>query len=199
MRAAKDELRRSMKDRRAIVPGDVARRAADQASAYALALPAAHYGRVVALYRPVRGELDTATIARTLRARGATIVYPRVMPGRELRFHALDDDARLVASRLGIPEPPADLPVVPLEAIELFIVPGLAFDPTGGRLGWGRGYFDHTLAAAPQALRVGYGYELQIVPTVPSSADDVRVDVLCTESGARPTGARPLSPHWRVF
>ncbi len=133
-------------------------------------------------------------------ARGITVVLPRVVPGpREpLHFHRTDGDDALVNGPMGLLEPPSDAPEVPLSLIDLFIVPGLAFDARGARIGYGRGHFDATLAAASGALRVAYAFELQIVPAVPESAGDERVDVIVTEAGARETSARPPEAPWRV-
>jgi 5-formyltetrahydrofolate cyclo-ligase len=141
----------------------------------------------VALFGSVRGEIDTAPLHAALAAGGATLAYPRVVAGtRMLAFHAVADADALRPSRaLGVPEPPADAAAVALADIRVFIVPGLAFDASGARIGWGRGHYDHTLAAAPRALRVGYAFELQILQAVPAGAGDERMDVLCTEAGAR--------------
>lgn len=195
MRNAKDELRRAMRERRLSLSADQARTSAARAAAHLATLPEWAAARTVALYAPVRGELDTAPLARELRARGATVCYPCMAPGhRLLAFHAVDDEALLSPNRLGIPEPGDAAPLVAAEALDLIVVPGLAFDTAGGRLGWGRAYYDTTLAAAPRATRVGYAYSFQLVPAVPVTAEDARVDYVCTEAGVRATGARPPAP-----
>jgi 5-formyltetrahydrofolate cyclo-ligase len=148
----------------------------------------------------LRDELDASPLQRALAERGVTVVLPRVKPGpRELlHFHRVDGDCALVAGPMGLLEPSSDAPEVPLTAIDVFIVPGLAFDERGARIGYGRGHFDATLAAAAGALRVAYAFELQIVPAVPESAGDERVDVIVTEAGVRWTGARSPEAPWRV-
>jgi 5-formyltetrahydrofolate cyclo-ligase len=169
---------------------EVARRSA-VAAAHLLALPEVEAAGRVALFASVRNEIDTRPVDAALRARGATVLYPRVA-GATLAFAAVDSRASLVAGDLGIPEPPADAQPVPVEAIDVFVIPGLAFDTDGERLGWGRGHYDRTLAAAPAALRVGYAYDFQLVPIVPANADDERVDVVVTCRGAcRTTTRRP--------
>ena len=66
--------------------------------------------------------------------------------------------------------------------IAAFVVPGLAFDRAGGRLGWGRGHYDATLAAAsPAALRIGLAYERQLVPQVTREAHDMALHIIITE------------------
>ena len=71
---------------------------------------------------------------------------------------------------------------IALSDIAAFAIPGLAFDRAGGRVGWGRGYYDATLAAAPQALRIGLAFECQIVESVPHDPHDVRLHYVVTEA-----------------
>src|SRR5262245_35295095 len=144
---AKQDLRREMRERRAAILPAEARDAASAACANALALPVWARVRTAALYLAVRDELDAGPLERDLAARGITVVLPRVVAGHgeRLHFHRMDGDAELVPGPLGIMEPPSDAPEVPLSAIDLFIVPGLAFDARGARMGYGRGHFDTTL------------------------------------------------------
>jgi 5-formyltetrahydrofolate cyclo-ligase len=190
MKAAKDELRQRMRELRLALSAEDVARAGAAAAGHFHQVPGADSAATVALFAAMRNEIDTVPLAAQLRARGARICYPRVLPGRRLSFHETLE-AGLVASNIGIPEPAADAPALPLTEIDLFVVPGLAFDPRGARLGWGRGYYDNTLAAAPQALRVGLCHAFQIIADVPAHGGDVRMDWLLTEQGARPTGARP--------
>jgi 5-formyltetrahydrofolate cyclo-ligase len=137
----------------------------------------------VALYAPKGSEVDTLAIDENLRARGARVFYPRVDDSeRILAFHETSPD-RLIASRFGLREPRADWRnVVGLVEIDAFVVPGLAFDRAGGRLGFGRGHYDATLAAAPaNALRVGLAFEAQLVDDVHRESHDVLLHHLVTE------------------
>jgi 5-formyltetrahydrofolate cyclo-ligase len=74
---------------------------------------------------------------------------------------------------------------VPVDHISLFIVPGLAFDANGNRLGWGAGHYDVTLSKNLEALRVGFAYEAQIVDTVPAGPHDLPMHMTVTEAGVR--------------
>jgi 5-formyltetrahydrofolate cyclo-ligase len=109
------------------------------------------------------------------------VVYPRVVEGnRVLAFHeAMRDE--LALARFGLREPQARTAEVALEDISVFFVPGLAFDREGGRIGWGRGHYDATFAARPDALRVGLAFECQIVERVPREAHDTLVNIIITE------------------
>lgn len=146
-------------------------------------------GAVVALYAAKGSEVDTAELDRRLRAAGLRVAYPRVDDAeRVLAFHeaALDE---LVAGRFGLREPAADAPRVAVEEIAAFVVPGLAFDVAGGRIGWGRGHYDATFAAAhPRALRIGLAFECQIIDEVPREPHDESVHTVITEAAVRRTG-----------
>jgi 5-formyltetrahydrofolate cyclo-ligase len=191
MRAAKDELRQKMRGLRLAVAPDDATRLAELAAPHLLALSEVAAARRVALYAPIRGELDTAPIQAALAALGVACAYPRTPSDGTLTFVDATP-ADLVAGRHGIPEPPAARAPIALDEVDVFVVPGLAFDGRGARLGWGRGHYDRTLAGAPAALRIGLAYAFQIVPAVPADADDEHMDVVVTEAGAQRTATSHL-------
>ena len=138
-------------------------------------------GQVVALYAAKGSEVDTARIDAFARGRGLVVAYPRVNGrARLLAFHAVSPEA-LAPSRFELREPSADAPAVAVEDIAVFVMPGLAFDRAGGRLGWGRGHYDATLAAAPQALRIALAYERQVMEQVAREAHDVAMHIIITE------------------
>jgi 5-formyltetrahydrofolate cyclo-ligase len=142
-------------------------------------------GQVVALYATKGSEVDTARIDPFARGRGLVVAYPRVNGrARLLAFHAVPPEA-LAPSQFELREPSADAPAVAVEDIAAFVVPGLAFDRTGGRLGWGRGHYDATFAAAPQARRIGLAYERQVMEQVAREAHDVALHILITEVATR--------------
>ena len=102
------------------------------------------------------------------------------------RVHALDE---LEQGSFGLWEPPESLRSDPdrrcaAPDVSLFLVPGLAFDWDGGRLGYGRGYYDSLLArAGPQAIFLGLAYQSQLVPHVPMTDRDVPMHAIVTEIG----------------
>ena len=184
--ARKEELRRTARVVRDAIAPEPRRRAAESAAGNLLALPRLTGARRVALFAAVGSELDATAAARGLRARGVEIAYPRVVPGaRRLEFHLVGDEGELRPGAFGIPEPAADAPVAPVQSIDAFVVPGLAFDAGGARIGWGRGYYDRSLAAVPGRLRIGYCFECQLVPEVPLEPSDLPMHAIVTETGAR--------------
>jgi len=136
----------------------------------------------VALYAPKGSEVDTFIIDEHIRGAGGRVVYPRVVDdSRVLEFHAVAPE-QLVAGRFGLREPRADWRnAVGLVEIGAFVIPGLAFDRRGGRVGWGGGHYDATLSAAPDALRIGLGFECQLVDDVPREPHDALLHYVVTE------------------
>jgi 5-formyltetrahydrofolate cyclo-ligase len=139
-------------------------------------------GQVLALYAAKGSEVDTTQIDRFARARGLVVAYPRVDgQARLLAFHAVTPE-ELSPTRFGLREPNADAPAVNVSEIAAFIVPGLAFDRAGWRIGWGRGHYDATLAVASStALRIGLGFACQVVDGVAHEAHDVALNIIITE------------------
>jgi 5-formyltetrahydrofolate cyclo-ligase len=139
-------------------------------------------GGVLAIYRSKGTEVDTTAIDQAARARGVEVAYPRVVDGQhQLAFHLVGID-ELLPSRFGLREPRTDARGVAIDRIAAFVIPGLAFDRSGARLGWGLGHYDATLAlASPGALRVGLAFECQMVESVPHEAHDQLLHVIITE------------------
>ena len=166
--------------RRAVPP--VERRRAAQAAARHLARACRRWqARHVALYLGIPEELDTQPLIAALR--GARLYAPRVGRDGALRFARLAPPLR--RNRYGIREPAA-LRCPP--RLDLIVLPLVAFDAQGRRLGMGGGYYDRLLARARafrRPLRVGFGFAAQEVAAVPAGARDVRLDAVVTERGVR--------------
>jgi 5-formyltetrahydrofolate cyclo-ligase len=117
-------------------------------------------------------------------AAGGTLLLPRIVrtPQRHLELHAVGDPARdLIAGPWGIREPdPQRCPRMTLADATCVLVPGVAFDATGARLGYGGGFYDRLLATAPTVPRIAAAFDLQLVDAVPVDAHDLRVDRVIT-------------------
>lgn len=138
-------------------------------------------GATVAMYAAKGSEVDTARIDAAARAAGLIVAYPRVRRGQPLAFHAVTRD-ELARAPFGLAEPSADATPVALGDIAAFLVPGLAFDRAGGRLGWGKGYYDITFASAPaSALRVGLAFACQLVDHLVREPHDIAMHMIITE------------------
>jgi 5-formyltetrahydrofolate cyclo-ligase len=135
--------------------------------------------RCLGLYSPLQNEVQTEGVARQAWRDGKLLVYPRVCADA-LEFCPITRWADLTVGAFGILEPVSE--PVPLAAIDLLVLPGVAFDLLGHRLGFGKGYYDRTLADCPVDLaRVGFAYEFQVVAQLPVDDHDCRVTGLVTE------------------
>jgi 5-formyltetrahydrofolate cyclo-ligase len=183
----KRALRRVMRDAREALGAPERKASATKASFRLLALPALAdlTGRVVAGYVAAGGENDPAEALAYVEKSGGTVALPRVSdtPPR-LRFHTVGLGAPLRTGRFGLSEPPEDAPEVGAGTLAVVIVPGLAFDPAGGRVGFGGGYYDGVIddARAGGAAVIGFAYDFQIVDRCPAGPDDRAVDVVVTET-----------------
>ena len=151
--------------------------------------------RRVALYAATGGELETEPLWRVVRARGLPVLWPRLGAGG-LEFARCDDAAALEPGVLGVRAPGAGCEASALGPGDLVVVPALALDRAGRRLGRGGGHYDRALAApgARASVRVGVGYALQLVDAVPVGEGDERVDLVVTERELLRTSARERRP-----
>ena len=163
------------------------------------AMPEYGAAAVVSAFVGVGSEVETLSLIERALGDRRRVAVPWVS-GRELRLFDLRDAAELAPAPFGLLEPPRELRADPARSIEpatidLFVVPGLAFDRSGGRLGHGRGYYDGLLARArPGAVFVAAAFECQLFETVPREARDGRVHAIATERALhRVAGRLPVS------
>lgn len=183
--ARKHALRRAAQERRRTA-SDAAPDAAVSVAAHvrALATRCAGPAGVASGYLPVRGELDPRPAMAALAALGWRLALP-VVVGRALPlvFRPWHPGAATVAAAFGLEVPAEDTEVVP----DLLLVPMLAYDLRGHRLGYGGGFYDRTLAALraarPATCAVGIAYAGQRVSTLPDTETDMRLDAIVTELG----------------
>lgn len=171
-------LRRAAQAARSSLPVAVRLAAAQAIRERLRTLPELRTARTVLTYAAGPNELDVGGVAEDLRERGLTTLYPRVH-GDHLELVPVTDPTTLVVGHRGIPEPVG--PATAITAVDAVIVPGVAFDRTGGRLGQGGGHYDRLLPRIGDALRIGVAFSCQIVPTVPRLAHDATVDIVVTE------------------
>lgn len=119
---------------------------------------------------------------------GKRIVVPLCRPDdRELTPCLIGSLAELEIGRYGIREPKREeIRPAPLEEIEAILVPAVAFDRRGHRIGYGGGYYDRFLPQVPKAVRIGAAFSCQIVARVPEEPHDLPVDRIVTEKGEMP-------------
>jgi 5-formyltetrahydrofolate cyclo-ligase len=137
--------------------------------------------RRIVVYAELPDELPLAHVASRARLDGKGLLFPRTLSGARLSFSRLDRSEDLRPGRYGVREPPSDAPVEGLGPDVLVLVPGVAFDEYGGRLGRGAGVWDRALADRAGATVFGVGFELQVASRVPREEHDQPIDALLTE------------------
>jgi 5-formyltetrahydrofolate cyclo-ligase len=141
--------------------------------------------KIVLLYVNAENEVATDSIIKRAFEFSKIVVLPAFNPTKSaMRLMKVDHPARdMVVGPRGILEPnPAKCKVVPLDCIDIAIVPGIAMDEKGGRIGSGDGYYDRIIPDLPMTTRkVGLVFEGQLVPQVPMESHDKHVDIIITE------------------
>jgi len=138
--------------------------------------------RTVMVYVPKPPEVDTMPLIRHLLQQGVRVVVPIIeRETRTLRLSCLEDPDNLVISTFSVPEPIGkEIPVCG-EDLEVVIVPLLAFDRAGHRLGYGAGYYDRFLSLYPRAKKIFAAFSCQEIRSVPADDNDVAMDMIVTE------------------
>ena len=143
---------------------------------------------LILMYAPVGSEPDIRPIARAAWASGKAVAFPLCDPkNKTMTFHVVSSLDDLTPGYAGIPEPPADAPTPAPEtaAASICVVPALAFDLEGYRLGYGGGYYDRFLRDY-RGTKAGLCRRDLVVRSLPREDFDVRVDILVTEKGVLP-------------
>jgi 5,10-methenyltetrahydrofolate synthetase len=192
---AKGELRSEMIARRDALPEEERERLAAAFTAQLVAMPEYAAARSVLATMSIGSEWSTRAFLDRVHADGKTIVLPRLTPPpRHLALHSVADmERQLIPGVWDIPEPdPARCPAVTLADVDFAVIPALAIDRSGYRIGYGAGYFDRLLTgrgARPfcvTALPAPF-----VVESLPHEAHDVPVDMVINERGTVVTLRKP--------
>lgn len=141
--------------------------------------------QTVAFYAATRDEVSTRAIFDAALASGKCCVFPRCISGGRLEFAVISNWGDLEPGSFGILEPLKGATLVELARIDLMLVPGLAFDGRGGRLGRGGGYYDRTFSTVKelQPVLMGVAHSVQVFDAVPMGDHDRRMHLLALETG----------------
>jgi 5-formyltetrahydrofolate cyclo-ligase len=169
---AKRELRKRMESIRNVLPRSAHADRSTRACAVLSALTEFASARTIAGYQAMRRELDPSQALQLAAAQGKRVALPRVVEDT-LVFHLVTAGEELVENDWGILEPPESAEVIPLSEIDLALVPALALDLRGYRIGYGKGFYDRVLPAMTRACSVGLVYDFQLLAEVPNEAHDV--------------------------
>lgn len=135
----------------------------------------------VLAFASIRKEVRTQAIIEQAWSAGKRIALPRVH-GDELRLHLIDSESRLAPGAFSVPEPTEDDENIEPGDIDFALVPALAVDPRGYRIGYGGGYYDRLIPRLSNACTCAVAYDFQLISEVPEQPFDVSVDLVVTDS-----------------
>ena len=177
--ATKSALRQSALRARRMLDASERRQASVQAANRLAALPEMRRARTVLLYAALQDEADPSSLLPRLQERRVRTLFPRVR-GEVLELVEARDLGTLTLGFRGIHEP-VGRPVSP-EVVDLAVIPGVAFDAAGGRLGQGGGHYDRLIPQlAATCMRVGFCFSCQMAARIPREPHDQTVDAVVTE------------------
>ncbi len=139
-----------------------------------------HQAKSLFIYLAAEDEVQTLPLIKNLLAHNKIVTVPKIFDQQTIAPVRIKDTAALTKNKFGILEPDSEEKYS--GTIETALVPGLAFTPAGDRLGRGNGYYDRYLAQNPDIFTIGLAFEEQILPELPSTANDQKIDMVLTES-----------------
>lgn len=172
----KQQIRAAIRARkRAMTEGDICRRSARLLELLTATEAYVRAGTIYG-YLPYNQEVRTVPILEQALRDGKAVAAPKVV-GEEMRFILLEDLSQVAKGYAGIPEPIADGPLAQ-DPKALVLMPGLAFDPQGRRIGYGGGFYDRFLAREPGHPTVALCYDFQVFPKLETDPYDIPVDLV---------------------
>lgn len=198
------QLRRRIRQKRRALTPVAQKKASLLLVRHLLSLPSLKRARRLAIYLPNDGEIDPTAFIQVARERRKVCYLPVLHPilHNRLWFYRFDSHTRLHHNRFGIPEPAQrNAPRCAPWALQLVLLPLVAFDSDGGRLGMGGGFYDRTFSftrhrQGPAPRLIGVAHELQHVEQLPIADWDIPLEAIVTDRaiyGHSPVAGRPLS------
>jgi 5-formyltetrahydrofolate cyclo-ligase len=185
-RRVKAELRKRMRGVRKTAPLEACRERSAQIVKRIESLAVVKAARSAALFWPIeeRHEVDLRALDASLRARRAKVCYPAIDPDNGVMTFRFVDDVTLLAEQgYGFREPPNDAKEARPGEVDIVVVPAIALDPAGHRIGYGAGYYDRTLPRfVPPGVSIGVAYDYQLIAEVPALESDIAVGWVVTDT-----------------
>ena len=212
----KSQLRKEFLSKRAAIAPSIIAKASKKIVEEIISSKEFNNAKIVSCYHPFRNEVDLLSLLTIPRASSPwchehssknrqilsaensaksdnlatykAIAFPRIVKRSEkLDFYLAKDPDDFEKGVFGLMEPKLSLPKVEIDEIDLFLVPGVAFTRSGGRLGYGGGYYDETLKyKKPVSLAFGICFDIQLTESIPSEEWDIKMDFIITEYAINP-------------
>jgi 5-formyltetrahydrofolate cyclo-ligase len=178
---AKEELRQRMRAVRRVMPSEACAARSTAIGERLRSLPEFESARVVVGYTAFRKEADPVSILRAAESAGKIVGLVRVEADGRLGLHQHHDGEPLLPNEYGIDEPAPDAARIAVHDVDLIIIPALAVDGRGYRIGFGQGYYDRLLPTLPHAFKVVIAYDFQLLLETPFTHGDVACDCVVTD------------------
>ena len=176
----KQELRKRMRAVRGALPVSACEARSHEITKRVVALANFKSAKTVLAFSSIRREVRTRAIMQAAWTTGKHVALPRIVE-RELRLHLIGADTELAEGSFGVPEPPEDAPRISPGTVDFALVPVLAVDPRGYRIGYGGGYYDRLLPRLDNARSCALAFDFQLIAEVPELPIDVSVDFVVTD------------------
>jgi 5-formyltetrahydrofolate cyclo-ligase len=178
----KEQIRRTMKERLAALAGEeyLAFNAGIREQFWDLRI--VNQAKTVMIYYSINQEVETVSIIIELLRLDKKVALPVCTPEKDLRVGMIKSLEELAPGKFGLMEPKPGVPLLGPDELDLVVVPGVAFDKQGNRLGHGAGYYDRFLTQT-DAYKLGLAYEFQVVDELPVEPHDSPLDGLLTSQG----------------
>jgi len=137
---------------------------------------------IIGSYWPINSELNVQKLNTVLNEKGFRVSLPSIQNNKKMVFKILQNHASLKLHSFGIPEPDSNSSLV---IPDIFLVPLVAFDKFGNRLGYGAGFYDRyfsTLSKHKKVFKIGVGFSFQMCKKIPNTKRDLKLDAICTET-----------------
>lgn len=179
----KTDIRNRTKAKRKLLPVQARTEYSRKITSYVLGHPFFCDAPEIYCYASWKEEVSTAELIRTSLKLGKKVALPKVLDGNTMLFYYINTPSELIPGYQGILEPAADVQRIADNPAALMIVPGLVFDKSGNRIGYGKGFYDAYLACHPEIKRIGLAFSIQCTESVPADPHDIRMDEVITEKG----------------
>lgn len=179
-RRAKLALRKQMRAVRAALPGSACDARSAAIARHLLALDEVARAETILCFASIRNEVRTGPFMSALWDAGKRVLLPRVA-GEQLDLCVVERHTPLVEGAFSVPEPPGGALLWSAQDVQLALVPALAVDPRGFRIGYGGGYYDRLLPRLTRACTCAVAYDFQMISEVPEMPFDVAVSLVVTD------------------
>lgn len=176
----KRELRKRMRAVRGALPVSACEARSRAITRRVVALPSFQSAKTVLAFSSIRREVRTDGIMQAAWTTGKDVALPRVVE-QELHLHLVGEETELEEGSFGVQEPPEDAPKMPPSAIDFALIPALAVDPRGHRIGYGGGFYDRLLPLLDNAYSCALAFDFQLIVEVPDLPLDIPVRLIVTD------------------